>query len=92
MKTHCQHNDVTILSERATEKKMVTIKIRPKDGDWIMGEDYVMTLPFDISITNIKKLIEEERGIHHERSNIFHSRTKKIIEKNRESWLVIHGY
>ena len=73
------------------EKKLVTIKIRPKDGEWVMGEDYEMTVSYDMSIMNIKKRIEEERGIHHERSNVMHPRAKKFIEKNRESWLGLIG-
>jgi hypothetical protein len=56
------------------------------DGDWVMGDDYEMTCPFDLSITNLKKIIEEERGIHHERVNVIHPRAKKAIERNRESW------
>lgn len=72
--------------KKTSEKKMVTIRIRPQDGEWVMADDYEVTVPFDLSIMNLKKVIEEERGIHHERSNIMHPRVKKYIEKNRESW------
>lgn len=74
------------LIDAKANKKLVTIRIRPMDGDWVMGDDEEMTVPFDLSITNLKLLIEAERGIHHERGLVIHPRTKKPIEKLRESW------
>jgi hypothetical protein len=67
---------------------MITIYLRPQDGAFIMGEDYPLTVAYDTSIMNVKKMVERLKGIHHERSVIFNPRGNKPIDKTKESWYV----
>jgi hypothetical protein len=67
-------------------KKIINIKIRPKDGDWIMGEDLQLSVAFDISVTNLKKLIQAMKGIHYKRARVATLRSKVPIPEARESW------
>lgn len=46
-----------IREEIESEEDIRTLVVRAKDGDWVMGEDLVLTVTGDESIIEIQKVI-----------------------------------
>ena len=51
-----------------------------------MGEDLNLSVAFDISITNLKKVIQGMKGIHYKRARVSTLRSKVPIPEAREGW------
>lgn len=68
----------------ATEK-LIKITIRPKDGDWIMGDDWEIEIPDSTTIVGLKKYIELHKGISAYRIQI-RLQTLKLCASNKEVW------
>ena len=70
----------------AVRTDTVELIIRPVDGEWSMGDDWVVSYPYSKTLNDIKAYIEEEKGISQHRIQL---RLKgKIIPSNRENWTV----
>ena len=62
-----------------------TIFIRPQDGKWIMGEDWEIEVPMELTIVGLKKYIEARRGISEHRQ-LIRLRNGKLVPPVRENW------
>ena len=62
------------------------LKIRPKDGEWIMGEDWEIAIPTDSTIPALKKFIQDHKGISVHRQQIRMESTGKYHPPIRDKW------
>lgn len=70
------------------EANLVTVILRPVDKGWVMGEDYPVQIPLDMTVVNLYKFIEEKKGISRHRQQLRLTHNEKLIPKEREIWAI----
>ncbi|KAJ1441780.1 hypothetical protein B484DRAFT_442574 [Ochromonadaceae sp. CCMP2298] len=66
------------------DPNLITVVVRPVDGSWVMGEDWVLELHALSNFADLKEIVEQARGISRHRMQL---RLKgKVLAASRELW------
>lgn len=78
-------NNSIITTADEEPKDLLVIYLRPRDNDWIMGEDWEIEVPFTLTIRGLMKFIDQHRGISEHRI-IIKLKSGKAIPVDRYEW------
>ena len=63
------------------------IIIRPIDGEWVMGEDWVISVHKDFTMLDLKNYIHKERGISPFRQQL-RLKNGKLVQESKMQWSI----